>query len=584
MELDFTRLTDSRLANVGATTMYDAFLIYCASFQAITWRASRRFEAGDWHGRRADAEERLELYKTVVEQTVSQIRHLLTDRLHNKLVWASMKAVYSNLITPRDDWELGETFFNSITRRIFTTVGVDPQIEFVTTDFESPPTPSREAIYRTYKATQPTADLFRRLMLHYHRAAPFAHLEQDCQLVSDKIEEWLTAHSTPMQRIEMVNSAFYRGQGAYLIGRIRTNGPTIPCVLCLLHGDDGVFVDAVLLDESSVSILFSFARSYFQVNIARPHDLVAFIRSLIPQKRLAEIYIALGYNKHGKTELYRDLLRHLAQSDQQFQISPGQKGMVMSVFSLPDYDLVFKVIKDHFADPKKVTRQGVMQQYEMVFRHDRAGRLMDAQAFEYLQFERHRFDEALLAELQATAGRTVCVTDEQVVIRHAYVQRRVTPLDVYLQEACPTEARAAIVDYGRAIKDMAATNIFPGDMLLKNFGVTRHGRVVFYDYDELRPLTTCHFRHFPQAATYEDELAAEPWFPIGEHDIFPEEFLRFMGLPPTLQPDFLAHHHDLLNASFWQTMQTRIHNNEYIHILPYTQTERLPQEGTRNEK
>jgi isocitrate dehydrogenase kinase/phosphatase len=575
MELDFTRLTDSRLANVGATTMYDAFLSYCATFQAITWRASRRFEAKDWHGRRADAEERLELYKMVVDQTVLQIRQLLANRLHDKLVWVSMKAVYSNLITPRDDWELGETFFNSITRRIFTTVGVDPQIEFVTTDFELPPTPSRGSICRTYEGSQPTADLFRRLILHYHRAAPFAHLEQDCQLVADRIQERLAAENRAMQQIEMVSSGFYRGQGAYLVGRILTNQQTIPCVLCLLHGAEGVFVDAVLLDESSVSILFSFTRSYFHVNIGRPYDLVQFIRSLIPQKRMAEIYIALGYNKHGKTELYRDLLRHLAQSDQQFHISPGQKGMVMSVFSLPDYDLVFKVIKDHFADPKKVTRQGVMQQYEMVFRHDRAGRLVDAQSFEYLQFERQRFDEALLAELRATAGQTVCVTDQQVVINHAYVQRRVTPLDVYLQQACPTDARSAIVDYGRAIKDMAATNIFPGDMLLKNFGVTRHGRVVFYDYDELRPLTTCHFRHFPQATTYEDELAAEPWFPIGEQDIFPEEFLRFMGLPPTLQPDFLANHHDLLDATYWQTMQTRIRNNEYIHILPYTQAERL---------
>ena len=114
-----------------------------------------------------------------------------------------------------------------------------------------------------------------------------------------------------------------------------------------------------------------------------------------------------------------------------------------------------------------------------------------------------------------------------------------TPLDIYLQQATPEEANQAIIDYGQAIKDLAVTNIFTGDMLLKNFGVTRHGRLVFYDYDELRPLTDCNFRKFPQAMSYEDELAAEPWFHIGEDDVFPEEFLRFMGLPNNVKETFL---------------------------------------------
>jgi isocitrate dehydrogenase kinase/phosphatase len=575
MRLDFTRLTDSRLANVGAAAIYQAFRNYGDTFQAITHRAPQRFERQDWHGRRADAEERLELYKTITDQVVGEIHCLLADRLHDKLVWASMKAVYSNHIFARDDWELAETFFNSVTRRIFTTVGVDPQIEFVTTDYQSPPTPSRHKVYRSYKTLQPKADLFYEIISGYHPAHHFAHLEQDCLLIAARIQAHLAAQGLMMQRLDMVKSGFYRSQGAYLVGRIQAGSQTIPCVLCLLHGRDGLYVDSVLLDATSVSILFSFTRSYFHVKIDRPYDLVAFIQTLIPQKRVAEIYISLGYNKHGKTELYRDILRHLAQSEAQFQTAPGQKGMVMAVFSLPDYDLVFKIIKDHFADPKKVTRQNVMAQYEMVYRHDRGGRLVDAQSFEFLEFERDRFDPVLLAELLSSAGRSVQVKGDAVIIAHAYVQRRVTPLDLYIRQVDADQAAAAIRDYGRAIKDMAVTNIFPGDMLLKNFGVTRHGRVVFYDYDELRPLTDCHFRHIPPAPTYEDDLAAEPWFPISEHDIFPEEFLHFMGLPAALQAEFLAHHSDLLDPAYWQTTQTRLQNGEYIHILPYSQQQRL---------
>lgn len=573
-----TRLTDSRLAITSAAAIYKAFTTYRTTFQEITQRAPQRFEQQDWHGRRADAEERLALYKQIIDQLVTDSCCLLADRLHDKLVWASMKAVYSSLIAPRDDWELAETFYNSLTRRIFTTVGVDPQIEFVTPDYQSPPTPSRHEVYRVYEQMPDLANLFRCIIQDYHPPTFFDDLEHDCHLIAIRVQACLAEKEEQIDRVEMVTSGFYRGQGAYLVGRICTPTQIIPCVLSLLHEGERLVVDAILLDENSVSILFSFTHAYFHVDTSRPYDLVQFVRTILPHKRVAEIYISLGYNKHGKTELYRDMLRHLAQSGQHFQVSPGQKGMVMTVFSMPDYDMVFKLIKDQFAQPKKVTRQEVMQQYDLVFRHDRAGRLLDAQTFEHLEFKRYHFDEGLLAELLAVAGRTVQVSEDEVVVAHAYVERWVTPLDIYLRLRSETEARAAIIDYGRAIKDLAASNIFPGDMLLKNFGVTRHGRVVFYDYDELRPLTDCNFRHFPTAANYEDELSDEPWFSIGERDIFPEEFLRFMGLPPFLRQEFLAHHQDLLDVPYWQSMQTRIQNGEYIHILPYTQSQRVHQQ------
>jgi isocitrate dehydrogenase kinase/phosphatase len=311
--------------------------------------------------------------------------------------------------------------------------------------------------------------------------------------------------------------------------------------------------------------------------VERPSDLVQFIRSILPRKRIAEIYISLGYNKHGKTELYRDLLSHLQETDAQFEIAPGQRGMVMIVFSLPDYDLVFKLIKDRFAYPKKTTRQDVIRKYEMVFRHDRAGRLIDAQSFEFLQFQRARFTDELLAELLEVAGKTVVQQGETVVVNHGYIERQVIPLDIYLQEADEAAANQAIIDYGQTIKDLAVTNIFAGDMLLKNFGVTRHERLVFYDYDELRPLTECNFRKFPQAMRYEDELAAEPWFHINENDVFPEEFLRFMGLPNSVKETFLKHHSDLLDVKFWQETQKRLEAGEIITIRPYLDIHRLPQ-------
>jgi isocitrate dehydrogenase kinase/phosphatase len=295
----------------------------------------------------------------------------------------------------------------------------------------------------------------------------------------------------------------------------------------------------------------------------------------MPHKRTAEIYISLGHNKHGKTELYRDLLNHLAYSSDNFEIARGQRGMVMLVFTMPNYDMVFKIIKDRFNYPKGSTRKDVMSKYDLVYRHDRAGRLIDAQIFEFLRFDRDRFSGELLAEMAREAPQTVEITGEYVIIAHAYVERRVIPLDVYIGEADEDAACSAVLDYGQAVKDMASCNIFPGDMLLKNFGVTRHGRVVFYDYDELSLLESCRFRRLPAAANDEDELNPDPWFHVNENDVFPEEFPRFLGLPRPLRERLDAAHGDLFTLDYWHKTQENIRAGMFSHIFPYRQDQRI---------
>jgi len=571
------RLSDSRLANVGAKTIHSAFLTYQEQFKQITRRAKRRFEQRDWRGLQNDAAERLGLYRRIIDLVEAAIRDLLGDRLLDKLIWASMKAVYSGRIIDHDDWELGETFFNSVTRRIFTTVGVDPQIEFVATDFETPPTQPKSSIYRTYGRSESTAVLVRRILEDYAFEAPFEELARDAQLVAHEIEAHLRQIGAlrSADRVEMIKSGFFRGMGAYLVGRIFSGSHLSPFVLALLHQPEGIVVDGVLFDEDDASVLFSFARSYFHVEVDRPYDLVQFLRTIMPRKRVAELYISSGYNKHGKTELYRDLLHHLAYSDDKFEIARGQRGMVMIVFTMPTYDMVFKLIKDSFNYPKDSTRKDVMAKYDLVFRHDRAGRLVDAQVFEHLEFERSRFTDELLEELLRVASQIVRVEGDSVIIKHAYIERRVIPLDIYVQEADPRAAELAVLDYGQSIKDLAISNIFPGDMLLKNFGVTRHGRLVFYDYDELCLLTECNFRRIPPAYSYDDELASEPWFHVAAGDIFPEEFEHFLGLPDHLRQTLRAHHGDLFTVNFWHTTQKRLAAGELVHIFPYRRRQRI---------
>jgi isocitrate dehydrogenase kinase/phosphatase len=567
-------LTDSRLAALCANVAYQALLSYQAEFHLITRRAANRFLRCDWLGASADAAERLGLYGRVLDQLVAAIHQLMGDRLEEKPLWVGSKAVYSSLITDCNEWEIAESFFNSLTRRVFCTVGVNQQVEFVDSDFDAPPTALPGTVQHCYQGAELPALLGAILTESGFPSDRFEDLPASAAAAAARLEAELGGS---VERIEMAESIFFRGKGAYLVGAAfrAGDGRSLPLGLALLQGETGITLDAVLTGEDDIAILFSFTRSYFRVDAARPYELVRFLKTLMPRKRLAELYMAIGYHKHGKTEFYRDFLRHLHASQDQFETAEGARGMVMVVFTLPSYDVVFKLIKDQFDYPKDSSRSEVMRKYRLVFEHDRAGRLVEAHEFEHLRIARDRFRPELLEELRRSVADSVHIEDDDVVIQHLYVERRVRPLNLYLAETEDPAAHAAVIDYGQAVKDLAATNIFPGDLFPKNFGVTRHGRVVFYDYDELCWLTDCDFRELPLPTSYEEEMAAEPWFSVHENDIFPEEFPRFLGLRPDLLETLIAHHGDLFEAVTWRRLQTALRAGNILEICPYGARARL---------
>ena len=560
----------------GAAVLARAFDTYCGAFAEITSRAPRRFARRDWQGMQGDALERLEVYSRVLDVAIADLARHLAGATHSKATWTAMKEAYVERVGGRGDFELAETFFSSASRRIFTTVGVDPRVEFVAPTATSLLRRPGAPVYSAYPPAGDTAALLARILEERAVEAPFADLERDCRRAAERIEARLGGSfaGAGVEAIHVVRPLFFRNKGAYLVGRILRGAEVIPLVLALTNLEGEVEVDAVLLEEDDVSQVFSFTRSYFHVGVAQPYETVRFLKSILPLKPVAELYISIGHNKHGKTELYRDLLRHLASSDEPFVVAPGDEGMVMLVFTMPSRDNVFKVIKDRFAYPKTSSRRDVMDKYRMVFRHDRAGRLVDAQEFEHLEFERSRFSERLLDQLLSQAADSVRVEGDRVAIRHLYIERRVAPLNLYLASAPAPLATAAALDFGQAIKDLAATDVFPGDLLPKNFGVTRHGRVVFYDYDELCPLADCRFRELPEAEDERDQ-GGEAWFYVGEHDIFPEEFGRFLGLKGALREAFLAAHGDLLAPRFWLDMQRRIRAGDFPDFFPYPPARRL---------
>jgi isocitrate dehydrogenase kinase/phosphatase len=563
----------------AVAAIHAAYDRYREGFDQITRRARLRFEHRDWLGAQADATQRLALYKVHLDGAVADVRDLLQDSVMERTRWAALKREHAAGLPGRPDAELAATFFNSVTRRVFSTVGVDPSIEYLDPALPQLDEPAELASYQSFAADRVDAALVVRILEAYHWSVPYTHPERDASLVAELIDSRLREAGGGPVTVEMLRSVFYRNKGAYLVGRVRNAAGLLPLVLPLIHTERGIVVDAVLMTQNEASVVFGFSWSYFRVEAPHPRAMVNFLSTIMPLKRIDELYTAIGHNKHGKSELYRSLVRDLNEPQARFAFAEGDEGMVMAVFTLPSFNVVFKIIKDSFGAPKNTTRQAVRDKYHFVFVRDRVGRLADAQEFEHLEFPRRCFPDDLLAYLLAVAGQTVRVEGDQVIVRHVYTERRVIPLNLFLQHAEPDTAREAVIDYGNAIKDLAAADIFTGDMLLKNFGVTRNGRVICYDYDELCLLSECRFRRLPQPASIEEEFAAEPWFHVGEHDVFPEEFQAFLVPPGRLRDAFLDNHRDLLEVEFWQTVQQRLAAGEVFDVFPYRREGRLQGRG-----
>lgn len=554
-----------------ARHLVDAFANYNAEFRAITRRAPLRFDNRDWKGSQRDAVERIELYDRFVNQTVAELREALAGQALERALWRRIRAEFAALITGLPDPEFTKTFFSSVTRRLFGTVGVAPDIEFVATDLDPLAAVHSSVGTNTYVNHGSLPLLFEDLLGDVRFRSPWRDLDKSIAHVAGEVRAYLDSREErrAVERVEVIRPVFYQVSRAYIVGRIVGRGLLVPLVIALKNTDSGMLVDAVMLAEDDVSIVFSYTRSYYHVDLERVAEAVVFLRSIMPKKPVSELFTVLGRARQGKTERYRELVRHLERTEDLFTHAPGERGLVMVCFTLPSFDVVFKVIRDRFPPPKTVLRDEVMAKYQMVFIHDRAGRLVDAQEFQRLRFPRARFAPQLLEELEREAALTVHRDGTDLVFDHMYVERRMTPLNLYLRDAGPAAALRAALDYGQCIRDLACTNIFPGDLLLKNFGVTRHGRVIFYDYDELCRVTDCNFRDLPEAQNPEDEMRGEAWFYVADNDVFPETFMRFLAFGEEERAALLRAHAEILTARFWRDMQQRLREGEVVEVLPY---------------
>jgi isocitrate dehydrogenase kinase/phosphatase len=601
----FPQRLDASIAYDIAKAMLDGFNRHYRLFRAESARAKHRFETADWHAQQRAQRERIEFYDLRVKECVTRLEKEFQAGAQPMGIWQQVKLHYIGLLVDHHQPELAETFFNSVTCKILHRTHFQNDFIFVrpavSTEYIENDEPAAKPTYRAYYPTRETLhETIESIIGNCQLQCEFEDLARDVGLVLAAVTAQLgQAKLRTNFQVQVLSSLFFRNKGAYVVGKIINGFAEVPFALPLLHNERGqLVIDAALFGEDDLLMLFSFARAYFMVDMEVPSAYVQFLRSMMPRKPRAELYNALGLAKQGKTLFYRDFLYHLKHSGDKFRIAPGIKGMVMLVFDLPSFPYVFKVIKDWYPPPKDTTREQVSAKYLLVKQHDRVGRMADTLEYSLVAFPRERFDDELIDEIRKFAPSQLEISDRdndghtEVIIKHLYIERRMIPLNIYLQEALdagaadPADSREgavraraqlerAVIDYGNAIKDLVAANIFPGDMLWKNFGVTRQGKVVFYDYDEIEYLTDCNFRHVPPPRTEEDELSGEVWYSVGPRDVFPETFGPFLLGNPAVRAVFMKHHADLLDVAFWQSHQERIRQGYVYDVFPYERSRRF---------
>jgi len=563
----------NNLAFAIAKTMLNGFERHIYLFSEITQSAKQRFELCQWDKVQVAAKARTDFYDQRVKETLDTLKQdFFIDELNDEL-WQAVKSSYVKLLHQHPQPELAESFYNSVfchlferkyyhNAYIFVESSLEQLVQIPSANISTFYQPADKGLYKTIES----------ILLRPKFNLPYLDLKKDINTLIRAFRD--QAHKTRYQlkelNFDILNFIFYRNKGAYIIGKVTSPGGETPFILSILNNEKGALtIDALLTEGENMAVVFGFARAYFFVDCQHPHTLVNFLRDLIPHKTRADLYSAIGFHKQGKTQFYRDFLNHLATSDDNFELAAGIKGMVMSVFTLPSYPYVFKIIKDKFSPSKNMTKQDVKGKYRLVKLHDRVGRMADTMEYSEVAFPKNRFSPELLEELTKVADSILRFDDDLIIIKHLYIERRMIPLNLYLADATDEQVSEAIYGYGKAIKQLIAANIFPGDMLLKNFGVTRHGRVIFYDYDEITYMNEVNFRVKPVAVTEEQIYAAEPWYSVDPGDMFPEELATFALANPRYKSAFIKHHPELLEASFWQSCQKNIEAGIFEDVFPY---------------
>ena len=562
----------------AALHIHEEFQRFYAEFLAVPEQAKRAFEQRNHPESIRLSALRLQLYSKSVADLARQIPvDIGTDISH----WAVVETCYRELVKGLYHEDLALAYLHSVRRRIYHDEWRADDSSFrQATELDSE---HAEACLRVYPFDlKAGAGTLTDILEMESLAVPYADLQGDANLILDRLRETFAGDQTGhggIKSIEMFRAGFYRNRGAYLVGRLRfARHRFLPFIVALLNDDDGIYVDALITGSIDAHNIFSSTLANFHVTNIYYHELCLFLCSIMPMRPLGLHYSTIGYNHFGKLAVMNEIEQELRDNDELLNIAAGSRGTVAIGFSSSASAYSLKVIRDLPTEQYKWGEfdgvDSVLRKYHRIHEINRTGSMLDSIIYYNLSLSKSWFHPQLQAELLDFAGASVTETMETLKFRYLIVQRKMTPLPVYLETAGDIEAQAAIVNLGHCIRNNAAANIFNKDLDARNYGISAYRKIYLFDYDALEPLTAVKVRSLYECEEGEDDVP--DWFYEDGVVFLPEEIITGLCLPfPDLRRLFREKHRALLETGYWEQIQAELRCGTVPGISVYPDSARL---------
>ncbi len=603
---DFGTLGTERIVNAGlvefeaasnpaeraealAGIVLGAFDDYFIRSRAIPLLAKRAFEARDWPGAIALSQERIAIFSVSIDKIVPILVRALgpsdaegnpgadPDAESSGGFWDRVEAVFRALIAGRYEADLALAYLASVRRRVREDIWVPAA---------APPRPAagRPQFLRRFQASgRMTTDLAEALLEVPGLEARFRDRAGDAVRVAQRINAELgLGPGRLLDWVEAVAAGFYRNRGAYIVGALSAGGEVRPLALALLHHEDGVAVDAVILRETTLRHVFSSTLANFHVDVRAYHELVDYLFALMPARPRGLHYSTVGYNHVGKLAVMEQIETGLGRLDERLDHAPGPRGSVALAFTSPGTDYVLKVIRDTPTAQYKWGRfdgvASVLAKYDRVHEENRSGSMLDNIIYSNLVLPRAMFAPDLLAELLEAAAGSVVPHGEDIFFRHLIVQLKMVPIPLYLETCGPQEAEMVVIRLGQCIRNNAATNVFNKDLDGRNYGVSALRFVYLFDYDAVETLTEVKVRTNVGREDGEEDIP--DWFFEDGPIFLPEELEMHLRLPERrLVQLFREAHGELMTREYWTRMQGWLREGRVPRVRTYPRATQLRLEG-----
>ena len=569
--------------NLAARWILAEFDAYYVESRNIPTLAKSAFERRDPATSLDLSLRRLSVYSVSVHTLARRLRESLPSAAEDETFWERIEARYLTLIEGRYESDLAFAYIHSARRMMYE--GMWNPVEYTFLHHREPATERSAAVRIDFPITpdRDLAPLVDRILDVPCFARPWRDRAGDVRLIAERLQSIFSGRERHPAEIQMTDAGFFRNRGAYIVGRIVfDDSSAMPLILALLNHEAGIYVQAVLAGEADAHNLFSSTLANFHVTNSHYHELVAFLHSVMPTRRLGLHYSTIGFNHVGKVAVMNELREELATHHEVFTTAVGFRGSVAIGFAAPSSDYNLKVIRDVPTQQYKWGEfpgiRAVLDKYRRVHEIDRTGSMLDNIIYFNLELDPAWFEPGLLAELLHDAAESVSLRDDTVILKHLIVQRRVRPLPVFFRDATPEEAREVIVNLGHCIKNNAAANVFNKDLDARNYGVSRFHKVYLFDYDALEPLTQVKVRSNAERFDGEDDVP--DWFYEDGVIFLPEEIESGFRIHERgLRRLFRDVHGDLLTTGYWERMQNDLERGQVPSIRLYPEQRKLDHPG-----